>query len=294
MDRSQVRLVSRLLGAVLLGVCCVLAAQWMRPGSSGGARSSAPPPTSPAASALLAAFAGPDAPLSGRGAVFDGIPSVGALFLTDADGRSTHHHNCTATVVASPAGNLLATAAHCLSDPAAGLPAAPTAPILFVPGYHDGREPYGEWAVSRVLVDPHWAADSDPDYDVAFLVVHRIGAPTDRLADLVGAQALGFGRQRPLPVGAVGYPTGTEKPVSCHNTLAVRSATQSEFDCTGFAAGSSGGPLLAGVDPRSGLGTLVGVIGGYQQGGDTPDVSYACTFGDAVRALYAQAVAAAS
>jgi hypothetical protein len=38
----------------------------------------------------------------------------------------------------------------------------------------------------------------------------------------------------------------------------------------------------------------VGVIGGYQEGGDTDDVSYAASFGDHVRALFAEAVAAVS
>jgi hypothetical protein len=33
------------------------------------------------------------------------------------------------------------------------------------------------------------------------------------------------------------------------------------------------------------------VIGGYEQGGDTPDVSYAAAFGPAVAALYQRAQA---
>jgi V8-like Glu-specific endopeptidase len=295
--RSQVRVLSRLLGALAFGVCLLLALQWAHAGRSGARQSPPPPRQAPAADAsnagLPPGFAGPGAPLSGTGVTFDGMPSVGALFLTDAEGHSTHHHNCTATVVASAVGNVIATAAHCLSDPAEGVPTSSTAPILFVPGYHDGQEPYGEWAATKVLVDPHWAANSDPDYDVAFVVVQKVGAPKARLVDVVGAQAVGFGQQRPVPVGAVGYPTATDKPVACHNTLKAYSPTQSEFDCTGFADGSSGGPMLTGVDPRTGRGTLIGVIGGYQEGGDTPDISYACSFGDAVKALYAQAVAAA-
>jgi hypothetical protein len=34
----------------------------------------------------------------------------------------------------------------------------------------------------------------------------------------------------------------------------------------------------------------VGVIGGYQQGGDTPSVSYSARFGQPVRGLYDKAV----
>jgi hypothetical protein len=45
--------------------------------------------------------------------------------------------------------------------------------IVFVPGYHDGKAPLGEWAFTKVLVDYAWAASSDPDDDSAFLVVRR-------------------------------------------------------------------------------------------------------------------------
>jgi hypothetical protein len=45
------------------------------------------------------------------------------------------------------------------------------------------------------------------------------------------------------------------------------------------------------VDPSTGRGTVVGVIGGYQTGGNDPDVSYSISFGDDVRALYRTAVA---
>ena len=46
-----------------------------------------------------------------------------------------------------------------------------------------------------------------------------------------------------------------------------------------------------GLSARTGTGTIVGVIGGYQQGGDTPAVSYSSYLGDAVHELYQQAVA---
>jgi hypothetical protein len=43
------------------------------------------------------------------------------------------------------------------------------------------------------------------------------------------------------------------------------------------------------VDPRTGLGTVIGVIGGYQEGGDTNAVSYADRLGANVAALYSLA-----
>ncbi len=47
-----------------------------------------------------------------------------------------------------------------------------------------------------------------------------------------------------------------------------------------------GGPLLYDAAPGTGDGTVIGVIGGYQQGGDLPQISYAAMFGQNVAALY--------
>jgi hypothetical protein len=65
-----------------------------------------------------------------------------------------------------------------------------------------------------------------------------------------------------------------------------------QFDCDGFTVGTSGSPFL--VDPSGPGGgvTVVGVVGGYQQGGDSPNISYSATFGSNVQALYDVAVAA--
>jgi hypothetical protein len=46
------------------------------------------------------------------------------------------------------------------------------------------------------------------------------------------------------------------------------------------------------VPASSGQGTVIGVIGGYEQGGDLPQVSYSVAFGAAVAALYQAAKAA--
>src|SRR5439155_875275 len=75
-------------------------------------------------------------------------------------------------------------------------------------------------------------------------------------------------------VRVIGYPDGAQQPVWCAGLTKAFSPTQLEFDCGGYTNGTSGGPFLAGVSASSGQGTIIGVIGGYQQGGDTPQVSY--------------------
>ncbi len=196
----------------------------------------------------------PSTPLTGR--PFAGTPAVGALFATSAPGPASHF--CTASVVHSPNRNLVITAAHCLASRSAR-----HQEIAFVPGYHDRKAPFGLWMTARVVVDHAWESSADPDDDVASDVMRVIG-----------------------------YPNAGDRPVTCQNHTSAVSATQLRFDCGGFPDGTSGGPFLADVSPTTGNGMVVGVIGGYQQGGYTPDISYSPRFRANVVALYRSAVAA--
>jgi hypothetical protein len=64
------------------------------------------------------------------------------------------------------------------------------------------------------------------------------------------------------------------------------------FRCSGYPDGTSGGPFLAEVGSSTGRGTVLGVLGGFQQGGSTPDVSYSARLTARTQALYNQADAA--
>lgn len=220
----------------------------------------------------------PPTPTDGRS--FNGTPAVGALFTVS--GGQLGRHFCTASVVDSPPGDLVITAAHCVSGMAAGQ-------IAFVPGYRSGVAPYGVWLTSEVLSDSAWQASGDPDHDVAFLVVHRTGS-SDRIQDLTGGEQLGIGWATRAWVDVIGYPDGTERPISCQNESKPLGAREMEFDCGGYTDGTSGGPFLGRVDPSTGDGTVIGVIGGYEQGGDIASVSYSPGFGRAVQALYQTAI----
>lgn len=85
-----------------------------------------------------------------------------------------------------------------------------------------------------------------------------------------------------------GYPDRAQQPISCDKTFAYV-AQGLRFDCPGFTAGTSGGPLL--TDPPSAHSRVVGVIGGYEEGGDSPSVSYSPVFGAAILNLYRRSVA---
>jgi len=219
-------------------------------------------------------------PAAGTGQPFGGVAAVGALFA-EANGKLGAHF-CTASVVDSKAGDLAVTAAHCVDGKNAAL--------VFAPDYANGKTPYGLWPVTKVYTDSAWDASQDPNHDVAFLRLSDASDGTP-IENLTGAETLATDAPAGQQVEVIGYPDQAAEPVWCSGLVKGFSATQFEFDCGGYPNGTSGGPFLTGVDAATGQGTVIGVIGGYQQGGDTPQVSYAAVFGTAVAQLYATAEA---
>jgi len=214
------------------------------------------------------------------GSPFEGTPAIGALFRVTHGGLGGHF--CTATVVASPAKDLVITAAHCVYGQQPGH-------IAFVPGYRNSSHPYGTWIVRRIVVDPGWRAWRNPNRDVAFLVVGRPGRPG--VQDRTGGERLGTGWPARAWVHVVGYPDGEQWPVICASRTHPFGRHQLRFDCGGYPDGTSGGPFLARWNGAAGTGTVIGVIGGYEQGGYLESVSYSPRFGHAIRSLYRTAVA---
>lgn len=218
----------------------------------------------------------PSDPLVARPAPAE--PAVGALFSPGDDGDPDHH--CSGSVVHSPSGDLIATAAHCVYRRGLGF----RTNLAFAPGYRDGTAPYGVWVPTRIDVHPRWSEDQDPDHDVAFVRLRRPGHPGERLEDATGAEVIRFGARLPAPARVVGYPNDTEYPVDCSNTARAAGPAQLRLDCADVPNGTSGGPVLTGGH------TLIGVVGGRDGGGDEL-TSYSSRFGDAVRSVYERAVA---
>ena len=145
--------------------------------------------------------------------------------------------------------------------------------------------------MTKVYTDSAWDSAQDPDHDVAFLKLADAadGVPIE---NVTGAETLGTGVPAGELVQVIGYPDDADRAglvrrpgqgLQRHPAgVRLRRATP---------IGTSGGPFLADVNAATGQGTVIGVIGGYQQGGDTPQVSYAASFGTAVAILYAQAQA---
>ena len=209
---------------------------------------------------------------------------VGALFERDASGE----HFCTASVVASPGENLLITAAHCINGGNGGNGGGYMKDIVFIPGYRDGTAPYGIWIPQRLLVAPQWANSADPDFDVGFVVLQPHDG--ENIQQVLGANRLDYDSGYQYLVRVTGYPSSAETPITCVNWTSRESATQLRFNCGGYTGGTSGSPWVTNFDPRSQTGTIVGVIGGYEQGGDNSSVSYSAYLGSGIHQLYQQAI----
>ncbi|WP_336318818.1 trypsin-like serine peptidase [Streptomyces lavendofoliae] len=263
--------------------------RWMRPllwivavvttaTACGGPSRSAPRPDATARSAAGDAAGARPAPQ--RSAVPSaGSRSVGVLL--DGDG-----HWCTASVVDSPRGNVVATAAHCVfADGSA------SSGFSFAPGYRGGGAnpaPYGTWKVRTVQVADAWkAAGDDADaHDYAFLTLDA-DARGRQVQQVVGAARPDWTSAPERRVTVVGYPNKdrnpSDGPVSC--TTDTRAdpdlAGSMLMECDGFFDGTSGSPWLAG-------GRLIGVL----SGGETDAESTAVVFDARTRALYDRAVRA--
>jgi hypothetical protein len=207
--------------------------------------------------------------MSGSSAVqFSGVPYVGALFFS-ADGQPTTHF-ATAFVVTSKNGNMLMSAAHVLTGRDASS-------LIFAPGYSDGQAPHDLWHVQNAYTDAAWQADQSIDDDFCFL---KVGADVQ---GRVGSLNLLTGAE-PQECRVIGYPDGLASPVEAVVQAAWHTqGHQLEFACGGYPSGTSGSPWI--IDGNS----AYGLIGGFQQGGATPSVSYSPYFGANVRDLYATA-----
>ncbi|WP_157536305.1 trypsin-like serine peptidase [Kitasatospora mediocidica] len=196
---------------------------------------------------------------------------VGALF---AGSVSSGNHFCTASVVQSGTRNLLLTAAHCIST---------VNGVSFVPAYRNGQTPFGVWQVTQVFTTKGWQENNDPDQDFAFLQVAPLNG--QQIQDVVGGNPLGTSAGFDGIVRLYGYPSSSDLPLLCSNTTSQFSSYQRVINCPSYPGGTSGGPWIS-----SSTGAVTGIIGGYQQGGDTDDTSYTAYFDGTIADLYQTAV----
>jgi hypothetical protein len=215
---------------------------------------------------------------------FTGVPTVGALFAT-----GSKSHFCTASVVDSTVGDLLLAAAHCVWG------SKPSTNIVYVPEYRNGQRPYNTWAIQNIYVAPGWASRHDPNLDFAFLAVTPPAKDSPQIQTVTGGLRLGVLLAPAQNIEVIGYNDNSQKePVECKTRSSKFRSNQMKFTCNDYYDGTSGGPWIIGYNAKTGTGTVFGVIGGYEQGGDSPSVSYSSYFGLATRSVFEAAEQAQS
>lgn len=184
-------------------------------------------------------------------------PRVGAFFLSDTD-----LHACTGSVLHSAAGNLVLTAAHCLSTGGRA---------TFVPGFARTAAPDDVWTVDARYFDPRWLAGKDPMADFA---IARVGRPAGGSIEAAVGSALSLG-SRPASgteVSVIAYPAGVGGlPIGCQATTRLNAGGFPELPCAGLVDGTSGAPWISGS-------TVTAVIGGPHGGGCAEDLSFSPPF----------------
>jgi hypothetical protein len=211
---------------------------------------------------------------------FAGVPTVGALFVP---GAYPMLHTCTASVIRTKAGDVIMTAAHCVSGTGVG--------YKFAPGWRDGHAPYGVWDVTAAFGAPGWIDKQNPHRDYAFLTVanRMVSGKSRTLQSITGANRLGRTATAGDAVKVIGYGLGSKDEALRCTTNVYEHSGWPAFDCDGFVSGTSGSPWLRKTD--HGL-VVSGDIGGLHQGGCTPQTSYSPPLGrPAHRALHRAAVA---
>lgn len=245
--------------------------------SPSGVAASASPQASPAASPSPSPTAPAGIPSP---TYFNGVPTVGALFFT----TGTQAHFCTASVVDSVRLDLVLTAAHCVYG-SSGY----ATNVAYVPGWHQGVSPYGAWPVEAITVARGWRQSQDPDLDFAFLAVAPPAGTSKPVQLVTGGLRLGVNTPYAQQITPVGYNNTDDQPIKCATRSFEFEATQIAFYCNNYQDGTSGGPWITHFNPATGTGTVVGEIGGYEQGGDYPWESFSPYYGWAILRLFVQA-----
>lgn len=207
------------------------------------------------------------------------VRTVGRVFFTTANGRNS---SCSGTAVTSANESVVMTAGHCVK-----LNGAAHRNWVFVPGFDNGRRPFGTWVATRLLTTQQWNAREDINFDVAAAVVAPLDGRT--LTDVVGGQGVAFNQARRQQMYSFGYPAAAP-----FNGSRLIYCSGRSFDDTvmtrdlglrcAMTGGSSGGPWFRNFDESTGLGWL-NSVNSFKYN-FAPDFMFGPFFGDEAQAVY--------
>ena len=124
------------------------------------------------------------------------------LFFSDPTGD----YGCSGTLVNSDNKSTVWTAAHCVYGDGAYF-----TNMVFIPGYEETRQPYGQWEASTLHVPSSWIGSEDPmegnDFAAIVLKANASGALA---GNVVGTRGIAFNQQPNEFFQSYGYPAVPE------------------------------------------------------------------------------------
>ncbi|MGW0196079.1 trypsin-like serine peptidase [Nonomuraea sp. NPDC003201] len=179
------------------------------------------------------------------------VRTTGRVFFTTAEGGNA---SCSGSAVTSANESVVMTAGHCVK-----MNGAAHRNWVFVPGFDNGRRPFGTWVATSLLTTQQWNANEDINFDVAAAVVAPLQGQT--LTDVVGGQGIAFNQPRGRQMFSFGYPAAApfdgSRLIYCSGrTFNDTVQTRDQGLRCNMTGGSSGGPWFQGFNESTGLGWL--------------------------------------
>lgn len=212
------------------------------------------------------------------------LKAVGRLFFESGGVK----YSCSAASVGNYA---IWTAGHCVHS-GDGSSEGWAQRMVFVPAYHDGRAPYGQWAMATLWTRREWYESGDFRHDMGGAVLKKLNG--NKISKVVGA--LGFAWNQPLAVHwhAVGYPAGApfngKRQFTCLASYAASDSSMGDPAPSGIGCdltpGVSGGSWIQTFKPNTAGGANF-VNGNYSYGYlDEPLQIYSPYYDDNAKGLY--------
>lgn len=167
--------------------------------------------------------------------------TTGKLFFKDSAGNSYH---CTASVLRP---RLIITAGHCVLDP---VKKQWYTNFKFIPAYHNGSAPYGQWSATWVVTTSAWANNStgkvpnQGDYALLEMQDNSLGQKIGTVTGYLGYRTYGLNNNH---VSMFGYPASFDSGNIMHrvDSTSFKSTTYNTVEFPGdMTQGSSGGKFV--------------------------------------------------
>ncbi|MEA2348365.1 MAG: hypothetical protein QOG62_2152 [Thermoleophilaceae bacterium] len=167
----------------------------------------------------------------------------GKIFGHTRGAAANEGYECSGTVVQSANHSVVITAGHCLN-----FNGQFADKLIFIPGFRNGKQPYGQWVFDRLLVPGGYPPTASPaiDYGAATMAPQ---VDTDMaVEDAVGARKIRTDTKRRQTYRALGYPHNKgkgERLWSCRSKPLVEINGPDKYPPVGIGCdmsfGASGG-----------------------------------------------------